>query len=292
MPDAHVHRLTDTRPIDAGGDPLSGRRLLQWNDDIEVVDLQARPRTRTASTATARATRSCSSTTAAATSRRSSAASRTARSDYVVIPRGTTYRWEPQDGEQRLAVLPHARRDRDAQPLPQPLRPAARARAVQPARLPPAGRARDASTTTAASSSDRARARRVPALRPRLPPVRRRRLGRLRLPVHVQHPRLRAQGRAPPPAAAGAPDVPGAELRDLLVLPADARLGPEAVAAALPPLEPPVRGGHLLRRRAVRLAQGRRRRADHAASERPAARAAAGPRREARSASRAPTSWR
>ena len=69
--------------------------------------------------------------------------------------------------------------------------------------------------------------------------------------------RLRAARRALPPAAAGAPDLPGAELRDLHVRPADARLGPGGGPAALPPLEHPVRGGHVLRRRELRGAQGR-----------------------------------
>ncbi|CAA9503519.1 MAG: Homogentisate 1,2-dioxygenase, partial [uncultured Solirubrobacteraceae bacterium] len=178
-----------------------------------------------------------------------------------------------------VAVLLHAGRDRDAQALPQPLRPAARARAVLPARLPSAGGARDASRPRRVRPQG-PRPRRLSGLRPRLPPVRRRRLGRLRLPVHVQHRRLRAQGGAAAPATARAPELPGPELRDLLVLPADARLGPRGDRAALPPLQSPVRGDDLLRRRAVRLAQGRRHRGDHAASVRPPARPAAGARRE------------
>lgn len=36
VPDAHVHRLTDTNPIEPASDPIHGRRLLQFNDDIEV----------------------------------------------------------------------------------------------------------------------------------------------------------------------------------------------------------------------------------------------------------------
>ena len=36
VPDTHVHRLTDTNPVVPGGDWLDGRRLLQFNDDIEV----------------------------------------------------------------------------------------------------------------------------------------------------------------------------------------------------------------------------------------------------------------
>ena len=46
-------------------------------------------------------------------------------------------------------------------------------------------------------------------------PVRRRRLGRLPLPLHVQHRRLHADHRQGPPAAAGAPGLRGLELRDL-----------------------------------------------------------------------------
>jgi homogentisate 1,2-dioxygenase len=36
VPDTHVHRLADSNPIEAGGDPLTGRRLLMFNGDIEV----------------------------------------------------------------------------------------------------------------------------------------------------------------------------------------------------------------------------------------------------------------
>ncbi|HEX4718253.1 MAG TPA: hypothetical protein VH300_06970 [Thermoleophilaceae bacterium] len=36
VPDAHVHRLADINQIDAGGDPVNGRKLLMWNNDIEV----------------------------------------------------------------------------------------------------------------------------------------------------------------------------------------------------------------------------------------------------------------
>jgi homogentisate 1,2-dioxygenase len=36
VPDAHVHRLTDLRPIEPGGDPVSGRRVLMFNGDLEV----------------------------------------------------------------------------------------------------------------------------------------------------------------------------------------------------------------------------------------------------------------
>jgi homogentisate 1,2-dioxygenase len=36
VPDAHVHRHLETGPTEPGGDPVSGRRCLMWNSDIEV----------------------------------------------------------------------------------------------------------------------------------------------------------------------------------------------------------------------------------------------------------------
>jgi len=36
VPEAHVHRLADANVVAGGGTPLSGRRLLMWNGDIEV----------------------------------------------------------------------------------------------------------------------------------------------------------------------------------------------------------------------------------------------------------------
>jgi homogentisate 1,2-dioxygenase len=37
VPDAHVHHLVDTRGLEPCGDPISGRRLLMWNDDVEIA---------------------------------------------------------------------------------------------------------------------------------------------------------------------------------------------------------------------------------------------------------------
>ena len=274
MPDAHVHRLADANPVEPGGDPVSGRRLLMFNGDIEVSV--------------------CKPTEAldgfyrngegdeVVYIHRGSGVLRTVfgrvpfrERDYVVIPRGTTHTLRAARGRGAvLDLLPHARRDRDAEPLPQPLRPAARARAVLAARLPPARGARDLRRERRVPG-DPARPRRLPGLRARPPPVRRRRLGRLRVAVHVQRRRLRAARRPLPPAAAGPPDLPGAELRHLHVRAADARLGPAGGAAPLPPLEHPVRGGHVLRRRRLRRAQGRGHRLPDAAPVRAAARAAA-----------------
>src|SRR5207247_8237430 len=94
----------------------------------------------------------------------------------------------------------------------------------------------------------------LPDLRPRLPPVRRRGLGRLRLPVDVQHQRLRADHGPDPHAAALTSDLPGPELRHLLVLPAQARLRPDGDPDPVSPLESELRGDDLLRPRHLRLA--------------------------------------
>ena len=37
VPDAHVHRLTQTTSLDGFGDPVSGRRVLMFNDDVEMA---------------------------------------------------------------------------------------------------------------------------------------------------------------------------------------------------------------------------------------------------------------
>ncbi len=36
VPDAHAHRLFNTYDVDPGGDEITGRRLLMWNDDVEI----------------------------------------------------------------------------------------------------------------------------------------------------------------------------------------------------------------------------------------------------------------
>jgi homogentisate 1,2-dioxygenase len=104
-PDAHVHRLADANRIARGGDPVSGRRLLMWNGDIEA--------------------HVCKPTEAMAGFyrngegdevvyvHRGSGKVRTLfgivpyrERDYVVLPRGTTHRWEPDpDAEQFWLVF-------------------------------------------------------------------------------------------------------------------------------------------------------------------------------------------
>src|SRR5262249_30470914 len=37
IPEAHAHRLFNTYDIEPDGDEITGRRLLMWNDDVEIA---------------------------------------------------------------------------------------------------------------------------------------------------------------------------------------------------------------------------------------------------------------
>ena len=188
--------------------------------------------------------------------------------DYVVDPAGHPAPVAARDG------APPPARDRERRPrphaeaLPQRARPAHRDGALLRARHPPAG-----------GALHPRRDRRVPGRGeerqpPRgdgdgPPPVRRGGLGRLLLPVGVQHPRLRAAGRPRAPAAPGAPDVRGRGLGALLLLPAAVRLRARRGGGALQPPERDVGRGALLRERRVHEPQGHRDGLDHPAPRRP-----------------------
>ena len=127
--------------------------------------------------------------------------------DYIVIPIGTTWRLDPDGGQpQRMLYLE----------CPSEIEPPKRYRndygqllehspySQRDIRLPEAVAARTDDGRLPGARQDARPADGLP-LPP--PPVRRRRLGRLPLAVHLQHRRLRADHRARPPAAAGPPDV-------------------------------------------------------------------------------------
>ena len=250
VPDApRAPALRARMGLEPEGDAISGRRLLMWNDDVEISlcrpddgdglllpqrrgrrgDLRPRGLGHARDDLRRRA-RTARTTTSSSRAARPTASAPRAPQRYLVfespglieIPR--RYR---NDYGQLLEHAPFYHRD------------------IHP-------------PTELQTHRDRgelrrqgARPRRLPDLRARLPPVRRRRLGRLRLPVDVQHPRLRADHRAHPHAAALAPDLRGPQLRDLLVLPAQARLRPAGDPDPVPPLEPELRGDDLLRLRAT-----------------------------------------
>ena len=101
VPDAHVHRLADTGPIEPGGDPLTGRRLLMYNGDLEVSVCKP--------TETMDGFFRNGEGDEVVYVHRGTGVVRTVfgalpyrERDYVVIPRGTTHRWEPDaDAEQQ-----------------------------------------------------------------------------------------------------------------------------------------------------------------------------------------------
>ncbi len=101
LPEAHVHRLTDTNATEPGGDYLTGRRLLQFNADLEVAI--------------------CKPTQERAGFYRNGEGDEVLfvhrgtgtvetifgdvpyrPHDYVVIPRGTTYRVQPDDDAEQV----------------------------------------------------------------------------------------------------------------------------------------------------------------------------------------------
>jgi homogentisate 1,2-dioxygenase len=99
VPDAHVHRLTNTADLAPQGDPVFGRRLLMWNTDVEIAI--------------------CKPTEQSEVFFRNGEGDEVLfvhegsgtldsvfgtlpfrRHDYLVIPRGTTYRIAMDDGPQ------------------------------------------------------------------------------------------------------------------------------------------------------------------------------------------------
>ena len=115
--------------------------------------------------------------------------------DYVVIPRGTTYRFAPRassatsSSSPGLIEIPRRYRNEYGQLLEHA--PTTTATCIRRRAQTHSNRGEHVVKVRIKDGSD---------LRARLPPVRRRRLGRLRLPVDVQHPRLRADHRAHPHA--------------------------------------------------------------------------------------------
>ena len=212
--------------------------------------------------------------------------------DYIVIPIGTTWRLAPDEGSaQRMLWLecpseiepPKRYRNDYGQLLEHsPIRSATSGCRGSCRRGP--RRASSGSTSRPAAGG--------PPTTTRAIPFDARRLGRLPLAVRVQHRRLRADHRPGPPAAAGPPDVPGPQLRRLLVRAAQVRLPPAGDPGAVQPLEHQQRRGHLLRRRQLHEPA---RRGDRRASRSTRRGSRTDPiraRSRRRSARRRPRSWR
>jgi homogentisate 1,2-dioxygenase len=106
VPDAHVHRLADLAAVPAQGDPVSGRRLLMWNGEIEVslckpvseLDGFYRDGEGDEVIYVHRGSGVLRSTFGSLPFR---------ERDYIVIPRATTYRFELDPGAEQFWLCFH-----------------------------------------------------------------------------------------------------------------------------------------------------------------------------------------
>jgi len=99
VPDAHAHRLMDTTQAPGGGDPVFGRRVVMYNDDVEIAichpdsaqDFFYRNGEGDELIFVHRGSGELETTFGTLPYR---------EHDYIVIPRGTTYRVVPAPGDQ------------------------------------------------------------------------------------------------------------------------------------------------------------------------------------------------
>ena len=254
VPDTHVHRLTNTRVVERGGDPMLGRHMLQYNSDVEMAI--------------------CLPEHEADYFYRDGEGDEVIfvhegdgvvetifgdvpyrQHDYVVIPRGTTYRirfdteqrWltfytpgeieTPNRYRNRYGSCSSTRRSPSANSSRRELRKHRESGSTTSGCGSAAATRTTCSTTTrSTSSAGTATSTRTPSTSTTSSPK--------RGACTSRRPRTRFQG----------PDFV------IYSLPADAQLGPQAIVAAVSPLQRADRGGHVLRRRRLRRAQGRRRR--------------------------------
>ena len=101
-----MHRLADANPVEPGGDPVTGRRLVMFNSDIEVSVCKP--------TEAMEGFHRNGEGDEVVYVHRGSGKLRTVfgpvlyrERDYIVIPRGTTYRFEPTPGEEQFWMVFH-----------------------------------------------------------------------------------------------------------------------------------------------------------------------------------------
>ena len=277
VPETHVHRLTDTRDAVRGGDPVLGRRVLQYNSDVEIgICLPEREADYFYRDGEGDEVIFVHEGEGVVETIFGELPYR--RHDYIVIPRGTTYRFR-FDTEQRWLTFytpgeietPNRYRNRYGQLLEHA--PFSQRDFHPPAELrthreggsttsrcgcAAATRTTCSTTTRSTSSAGTATSTRTRSTSPTSSP----RPGRLH---------------QPPPAHQ---TFQGPNFVICSFCPRMLDWDDEAIVAPVPPLQRAVRGGHVLRRRRLRRAQGRRHRDDHAAPVGPPARPAAGHGRE------------
>ena len=280
VPDTHQHRMMHTKGVEPGGDEVTGRRLLMWNADVEISLCRPTEQMeyffRNGEGDEVIFVHEGSGTLETIFGELPYK-----EGDYVVIPRGTTYRFRPE-GEQRYLIfetpglieIPRRYRNQYGQIMEgapyyhRDIHPPTelnthRERGEFPIKV----RVRDGYQTYLLDYHPFDVVGWDGYLYP------------WTFSIHDFEP-ITGRIHQPPPVA---PDLRRAQLRDLLVLPAQARLRPARDSDPVSPLEPAERGDDLLRLRQLRLAEGRGRRLDHAASLGPAARSASRGSRRSRS---------
>ena len=115
VPDAHVHRLANANGIEPHGDPVGGRELLMFNDDLEVsVCKPVEPQSGFFRDGEGDEVVYVHRGTGVL--RTMFGPLRYREKDYVVIPRGTTHRWELDDDSDQVVSRPRAIGARRIQP--------------------------------------------------------------------------------------------------------------------------------------------------------------------------------
>jgi homogentisate 1,2-dioxygenase len=104
IPDAHAHRHLKTMQLDPEGDPISGRRLLMWNNDVEIALCRPAELERPGFYRNGEADEVVFVHEGSGTLETIFGDLPYREGDYVVIPRGTTYRFTC-DGPQRHLVF-------------------------------------------------------------------------------------------------------------------------------------------------------------------------------------------
>ncbi len=104
VPDAHVHRHLESDGVEPGGDPITGRRCLMWNGDLEVSICRPTEETEVFFR-DGEGDEVFFVCEGSGTLETVYGSLPFREHDYVVVPRGTTYRFRLDDGPQWWLVL-------------------------------------------------------------------------------------------------------------------------------------------------------------------------------------------
>ena len=238
QPSAQAAAPQAARPGDRQPDPVTGRRLVLGNNDVRiayvVTGIDPSPYYRNAIGDECVYVESGTGTVETVFGVLAYRAG-----DYVIVPRATTHRWLPA---RAAASSTRSRRTATSRRRSGTCRASGSCSSTRRT-ASATSTARPAGHSSRASDVEVLVKHRTSAGIVRQPddlrdaPVRRGRLGRLPLPLHVQRRGLHADHRQDPPAAAGAPGLRGPQLRGLQLPAAQGRLPRAVDPGALLPLQ-------------------------------------------------------